>query len=108
MYTRLDYLKLLPDVEEDDEEVWVWVFLRTFLLVPPSSGNGANTGSGDKSGKGWMTSGGMAGGAVMTMSGVFSPCSPSSLHFGSSLHYQFSQLPSSKEINQNEIDVQQI
>ena len=71
---KIDYLKLLLDVEEDDEDVWawVWVFWGIFLLAPPSAGNGANTGSGDKSGKGWMTTGGMASGAVMTMSGVLS------------------------------------
>ena len=61
-------------------------FWGTFLLAPPSSGNGANTGSGDKSGKGWMTSGGMAGGAVMKMSGVVS-CFRSSPHFRPSPHF---------------------
>ena len=87
---RLDYLKLLLEVEEDDEEVWVWFweFLGTFLLVPPSSGNGAHTGSGDKSGKGWMTTGGMASGAVMTMSSVLSPCFGSSLCLAASVHFR--------------------
>ena len=61
------YLWLLLDVDEDEVDE-VWVFLQIFLLASPSSGNGAKTGSGDRCGKGWITTGGMAGVAVITMS----------------------------------------
>ena len=69
-------LWLLLDVEEDEvDEVWVFLmFLGIFLLTLLSSGNGAKTGSGDSCGKGWITTGGMAGGAVMAMSGASLVC----------------------------------
>ena len=60
------YLWLLLDVEELDE---VWVFFWIFLFAPPSSGNGAKS-------NGWITTGGIAGGSEMTMSGI------SSVRFG--------------------------
>ena len=66
------YLWLLLDVEEPDE---VWVFLEMFHFAPPSTGNGARSGSYEGCGKAWITTSGMAGGAVITMSGV------SSVHF---------------------------
>ena len=61
------------------------MFLGNFLFAPPSSGNGAKSGSHEVCGNGWITTSGMADGAVMTMSGVSSVCFSEDVLIGASI-----------------------